>query len=40
MTKQAGAITVAGDDPRKFAAAVAEYSKKVSDFLYKTIKVY
>jgi hypothetical protein len=24
-----GAITVAGDDPKKFAAAVAEYSKKV-----------
>ncbi|KAK6177089.1 hypothetical protein SNE40_015265 [Patella caerulea] len=27
MTKQPGAITVSGDDPRKFAAAMVEYSK-------------
>ena len=29
LTKQIGAMTVTGDDPKKFAAAVAEYSKKV-----------
>ncbi|KAK7102964.1 hypothetical protein V1264_021114 [Littorina saxatilis] len=28
MSKQVGAITVAGNDPKKFAAAMAEYSKK------------
>lgn len=28
MSKQPGAITVAGDDPKKFAAAMVEYSKK------------
>lgn len=28
MSKQVGAITVAGNDPKKYAAAVAEYSKK------------
>ncbi|KAL8594729.1 hypothetical protein ACOMHN_051675 [Nucella lapillus] len=28
VSKQIGAITVAGDDPKKFSVAVAEYSKK------------
>jgi hypothetical protein len=28
VVKQPGALTVAGDDPKKFAAAMVEYSKE------------